>query len=79
MGLRWRTYATKNFHGATGEWKAEINDTEGKVINEVKFKMEWAEREATPVQPALPLLIANHSNHFNFNIRILGHPGNFDG
>ena len=40
MGKRWKTYATKNLCGATGDWKVEIKDTEGKVLSEVKFKVE---------------------------------------
>ena len=40
MGSRWRTYANKNLRGMKGEWKVEIRDSEGKVVKDVKFKVE---------------------------------------
>ncbi len=39
-GARWRTYANKNLRGLKGEWKVEIKDSDGKVLKEVKFKVE---------------------------------------
>ena len=39
-GPRWRTYAEKNLRGMKGDWKVEIKDAEGKVLKEVKFKVE---------------------------------------
>ncbi len=40
MGPRWRTYAYKNLRGLKGEWKVEIRDVDGKVVKDVKFKVE---------------------------------------
>jgi len=40
MGSRWRTYASKNLRGLKGEWKVEIKDAEGKLLKDVKFKVE---------------------------------------
>jgi Protein of unknown function (DUF2914) len=39
-GLRWRTYAYKNLREIKGDWKVEIRDSEGKVVKDVKFKVE---------------------------------------
>jgi hypothetical protein len=39
-GPRWRTHAEKNLRGLKGDWKVEIRDTEGKVVKDVKFKVE---------------------------------------
>ena len=39
-GARWRTYASKNLYGQKGDWKVEIKDAAGKVLKEVKFKVE---------------------------------------
>jgi hypothetical protein len=39
-GPRWRTYAYKNLRGLKGEWKVEIRDGDGKVVKDVKFKVE---------------------------------------
>ncbi len=39
-GPRWRTYAYKNLRELKGDWKVEIRDPEGKVVKDVKFKME---------------------------------------
>ena len=39
MGPKWRTYAYKNLYGLKGDWKIEIQDDEGNVIKEVKFKV----------------------------------------
>ncbi len=40
QGPRWRTYAYKNLRGLKGEWKVEIRDSDGKVVKDVKFKVE---------------------------------------
>lgn len=40
MGPRWRTYAYKNINGLKGDWKVEIKDAEGKLLKDVKFKVE---------------------------------------
>ena len=40
MGPRWRTYAYKNLRGLKGDWKVEIKDPDGKVLKDVKFKVE---------------------------------------
>ncbi len=39
-GARWRTHAEKNLRGLKGDWKVEIRDSEGKVLKDVKFKVE---------------------------------------
>ena len=39
-GPRWRTYAYKNLRETKGDWKVEIRDSEGKVVKDVKFKVE---------------------------------------
>ena len=40
MGPRWRTYAYKNLRELKGDWKVEVRDSEGKVVKDVKFKVE---------------------------------------
>jgi len=40
MGPRWRTYAYKNLRELKGDWKVEIKDPDGKVLKDVKFKVE---------------------------------------
>jgi hypothetical protein len=40
MGPRWRTFAYKNLRGLKGDWKVEIRDSDGKVLKDVKFKVE---------------------------------------
>ncbi len=39
-GPKWRTYANKNLRELKGEWKVEIKDPDGKVLKEIKFKVE---------------------------------------
>jgi hypothetical protein len=39
-GSKWRTWTNKNLGGQKGDWKVEIKDGEGKVLKEVKFKVE---------------------------------------
>lgn len=39
-GAKWRTYANKNLRGSKGDWKVEIGDPDGKVLKDVKFKVE---------------------------------------
>ena len=39
-GARWRTYGSKNLYGKKGDWKVEIKDAGGKILKEVKFKVE---------------------------------------
>ena len=39
-GPKWRTWAHKNVASQKGDWKVEIKDAEGKVLKEVKFKVE---------------------------------------
>jgi hypothetical protein len=39
-GPRWRTYASKNLREIKGDWKVEVRDSEGKVVKDVKFKVE---------------------------------------
>ncbi len=40
QGPRWRTYAEKNLRELKGDWKVEIRDADGKVVKDVKFKVE---------------------------------------
>ena len=40
MGPRWRTHANKNLRELKGDWKVEIRDADGKVLQDVKFKVE---------------------------------------
>jgi hypothetical protein len=40
QGLKWRTWAYKNLRGLKGEWKIEAKDANGKVLKEIKFKVE---------------------------------------
>lgn len=40
QAARWRTHAEKNLRGLKGDWKVEVRDSEGKVLKEVKFKVE---------------------------------------
>lgn len=39
-GPKWRTWAYKNLGGQKGDWKVQIKDREGKLLKEVKFKVE---------------------------------------
>ena len=39
-GPKWRTWTYKNIGGQKGEWKVEIRDAEGKVLKDLKFKVE---------------------------------------
>jgi hypothetical protein len=39
-GPRWRTYANKNLGGLKGDWTVEIKGSDGKVLKDVKFKVE---------------------------------------
>ena len=40
MGPKWRTFANKNVGGMKGDWKVEIRDPGGKLVKDVKFKVE---------------------------------------
>jgi len=40
QGARWRTFAYKTIYGMKGDWTAEIKDADGKVLKEIKFKIE---------------------------------------
>ena len=40
MGPRWRTFAYKNIGGMKGDWKVEIRDSGGTLLNEATFKVE---------------------------------------
>jgi hypothetical protein len=40
MGPRWRTFAYKNIGGMKGDWKVEIRDSGGALLNEATFKVE---------------------------------------
>lgn len=39
-GPKWRTYSNKNLRGQKGEWKVEIRGPDGKVLKDIKFKVE---------------------------------------
>jgi hypothetical protein len=39
-GPRWRTHAFKNLRGLKGDWKVELRSAEGKLLKEIKFKVE---------------------------------------
>jgi hypothetical protein len=39
-GAKWRPYANKNLRGLKGDWKVEIKDSDGKILKDVKFKVE---------------------------------------
>jgi hypothetical protein len=40
QGPKWRTWAIKNPRGLKGDWKIEAKDADGKVMKDVKFKIE---------------------------------------
>ena len=39
-GPRWRTFAYKTIGGMKGDWKVEVRDSGGNLVNEVTFKVE---------------------------------------
>ncbi len=39
-GPKWRTWAYKNLGGLKGDWKVEVKDPQGKLLKELKFKVE---------------------------------------
>jgi len=39
-GSRWRTYSSKKLGGHTGDWRVEIQDVEGNVLQTVGFMVE---------------------------------------
>jgi hypothetical protein len=40
QGAKWRTWAYKNLRGLKGDWKVEVKTPEGKILKEVRFKVE---------------------------------------
>jgi hypothetical protein len=40
QGHRWRTFAYKNLHGKTGNWKVEVKDETGNSVKAITFKVE---------------------------------------
>ena len=40
QGKRWRTYSSKKLAGSRGDWKVELQDARGTVIDTVKFTVE---------------------------------------
>ena len=40
MGPKWRTNASKTVSGLPGDWKVEIKDVDGNLVQDVKFKVE---------------------------------------
>jgi hypothetical protein len=39
-GARWRTYSSKKLGGRTGDWRVEVQDAEGHVLEAVGFAVE---------------------------------------
>ena len=39
-GPKWRTFADKNIGGMKGDWKVEVRDVKGKLVKDIKFKVE---------------------------------------
>lgn len=39
-GQRWRTYSSKKIGGRTGDWRVEIQDTDGNVLDSIGFMVE---------------------------------------
>jgi hypothetical protein len=39
-GKRWRTYSSKKLGGNTGDWRVEIQDVEGNVLQVIGFTVE---------------------------------------
>jgi len=39
-GRRWRTYSSKKIAGLKGEWKVELQDSSGIVLNTLSFKVQ---------------------------------------
>jgi hypothetical protein len=39
-GLRWRTYSSKKLAGLKGNWKVELQDASGIVLNSVSFRVQ---------------------------------------
>lgn len=40
QGQRWRTYSSKKLNGQAGEWKVEVQDKDGNVMDTVNFTVE---------------------------------------
>ncbi|MBI5469310.1 MAG: DUF2914 domain-containing protein [Deltaproteobacteria bacterium] len=40
QGQRWRTYSSKKLNGQAGEWKVEVRDNDGNVMDTVNFTVE---------------------------------------
>ncbi|GBD97273.1 MAG TPA: DUF2914 domain-containing protein [Nitrospirae bacterium] len=40
QGSRWRTYSSKKLGGRTGDWKVELQDAGGAVLETVEFRVE---------------------------------------
>jgi hypothetical protein len=40
QGKRWRTYSSKKLFGLKGQWKVELQDANGNVLQVVEFKVE---------------------------------------
>lgn len=40
QGPRWRTFAYKNLHGLTGEWKVDVVDAGGSAVKTLSFRVE---------------------------------------
>ncbi|MFC1819372.1 DUF2914 domain-containing protein, partial [Thermodesulfobacteriota bacterium] len=39
-GMRWRTYSSKKLAGLKGNWKVELQDYSGIVLNTVSFQVQ---------------------------------------
>lgn len=40
QGQRWRTYSSKKLNGQSGDWRVEVQDKDGKVMDTVNFIVE---------------------------------------
>lgn len=40
QGQRWRTYSSKQLNGQAGDWKVEVQDSEGNIMDTVNFIVE---------------------------------------
>lgn len=39
-GMKWRTFSSKRLAGMKGDWRVEVTDNEGTILNSVKFIVE---------------------------------------
>lgn len=51
---RWRTYSSKKLGGRTGNWKVELQDSAGNVLDTLSFQVTGVVEPAEPAEPASP-------------------------